>query len=219
MVFAMPRSRLGRAHSPGIFARVVTRLRGREQMLVRGDANAPILLLSYPRGRQSAAEEISDAYAHTLSSLPEATLTPYRGTLGRLPAMVVVLLRDRNPCGCLGHHHPPGAESRLTRRLKADLGSDVGEIDLAWEAIREWRPQPLSSLAVEGIDGAMEGLHFHSAVLAVLLHELDHLAFPAKAERDVRSLSNEFYSSVMEVLVERESGGPYGMSAERRRSA
>ncbi len=208
-----------RAHSPGIFARALARLRGRDQLLVRGGVDRPILLLSYPRGHHAVAEEISDVYAHTLASLSEATLNPYRETLKRLPAMVVVLLRPRNPCDCLGHHHPPGAESRLTRRLKADLGSDVGEIDLAWQGIREWRPQPLSSLAVEGIGEGMAELHFQSAVLAVLLHELDHLAFPEKAERDVRSLSNEFYSSVMEVLVEREGGAPYGMTGGRRRSA
>ena len=35
---------------------------------------------------------------------------------------------------------PPGTESRLARRLMADTGRRVGEIDLAVEAIRSWEP-------------------------------------------------------------------------------
>jgi hypothetical protein len=168
--------------------------------------------VSFPTGYQSIAEEIDSAYAHLLPSLPEDIRSRYDAVLRRLPAVVVVLLRDRNPCGCLGHHHIRGTESRLTRRLRGDLGDAVGEVDLAWEAIREWQPMPLSSMAMDGLNGKLDGLHFEAALLSVLLHEMEHLAFPEHAEKQVRTSSNEFYSAVMEELVRQEGGPEYGMS-------
>jgi hypothetical protein len=194
-----------------MWARLMERVRGREQRLVRGGVPGPLLLLSFPRA-EAAALEVEAAYAHLLPSLPPEIRSRYEHVLRRMPAVVVVLLRPRNPCGCLGHHHVKGAESRLTRRLRADLGDSVGEVDLAWEAIREWQPLPLSAMAAEASGEQLEHLHFGAALLAVLLHEMEHLAFPDKAEREVRTTSNEFYSVVMEELV-RQGGGPsYGMS-------
>jgi hypothetical protein len=203
--------RVARVHMPGMLARLRERVRGREQRLVRGVVSGPLLLLSFPRG-EAAAQEVEAAYARLLPSLPREIRSRYEEVLGRMPALVVVLLRPRNPCGCLGHHHVKGAESRLTRRLRSDLGDSVGEVDLAWEAIRDWQPLPLSAMAAEASGEPLQRLHFGAALLAVLLHEMEHLAFPDKAEREVRASSNEFYSVVMEELV-RQSGGPgYGMS-------
>jgi len=199
-------------HLPGLFHRLLERIRGWEQRLVRGSGEHPLLLLSYPRGKEEAAREVEIAYTHTLPALGAETVAPYAKVLAALPVMVVVLLRPVNPCGCLGHHHPAGIESRLTRRLAAELGSNVGEIDLAYEAIRDWRPQPLSSLAAGDLGESLEALHFQAALLAVLLHELEHLAFPEKKERAIRGASNEFYSEVMRELVAREGGTGYGMA-------
>ncbi len=200
-------------HTPGLLRRLLERLRGREQKLVRAAGEGPILLLSFPTGAAAVAEEVEAAYIHTLPSVSPATLGPYVRTLGRLPVLVVVLLRPLNPCGCLGHHHPRGAESRLARRLIADLGSPVGEIDLAWEAIRRWQPRPLASLAAVGFEDRLAEVHFSAALLAVLLHELDHVAFPDKPEREIRANSNQFYSALMDDLVLNEYGRRYGMAA------
>lgn len=201
-----------RVHVPGLFKLLVERLRGREQRLVRGSGEGPLLLVSYPSGHRSAAEDVESAYARLLPALPPEIRTRYEAVLQRLPAMVVVLLRPKNPCGCLGHHHVKGAESRLTRRLRADMGDAVGEVDLAWEAIREWQPLPLSSMAAGALGGKLGAIHFEAALLSVLLHELEHLAFPDHAEREVRTSSNDFYSAVMEELVRQEGGPGYGMS-------
>jgi hypothetical protein len=188
-------------------------MRGRQQTLVRAGDVLPLLLISFPRGRSDIAEELEKAYTHTLRGLQEEILAPYTSMLAALPAVVVVLLRAANPCDCLGHHHPPGTESRLTRRLAADLGSRVGEIDLAYDSIRRWSPQPLSSLAAGVEERELAPLHFHAALLAVLLHELQHLAFPEHSERQVRGASNTLYSQMMEQLVLSELGAGYGMSA------
>jgi hypothetical protein len=203
-------------HPPGLLEGLLDRLRGRHQLLVRAGAELPLLLLSYPRGRLEIAQEIEAACLRTLGTLRREIVETYAPVMAGLPALVVVVLRPRNPCGCLGHHHPRGAESRLSRRIESDLGRPVGEIDLAYEAIREWRPQPLSAMAAEGLGARLPSLHFRAAVLAVLLHELEHLAFPERPEQEIRSRSNSFYGSVMEDLVAGESGERYGMAAPPR---
>ncbi len=202
-----------RVHPPGILERLADRIRGREQLLVRGGEDRPLLLVSYPRGNSEIAEEVEAAYAHTLRRMSSEVLGPYEPVFPVLPTLVVVLLRARNPCSCLGHHHPAGTESRQTRRLAADIGRAVAEIDLAYEGIREWQPQPLSSLAVGDLGGRLGALHFQAAVLAVLLHELEHLAFPEHTEHEIRLRSNAFYAAAMEQLVKEETNSGYGMAA------
>jgi len=65
-----------RVHPCGILVRLLERLRGREQLLVRAAGDLPLLLLSYPRGGLPVAREIEAAYAHTLPRLsPESRLT------------------------------------------------------------------------------------------------------------------------------------------------
>lgn len=205
-------------HPPGRIRWLLERLRGREQLLIRPPAGLPLLLVTYPRGRQDVARQLEIAYTHTLPNLPRRILEPYAPALAMLPPIVVVLLRPENPCGCLGHWHPPGTESRVARRLAADLASPVAEIDLAYEAIRRWEPQPLASLAAGEEAGTIADIHFEAALLAVLVHELDHLARPQAREREVRSASNEFYAAIMRELVLGATGRDYGMIAEPRRA-
>ncbi|MFB3779609.1 MAG: hypothetical protein ACE141_18465 [Bryobacteraceae bacterium] len=200
-------------HPPGLIRRLIEQVRGREQRMVRAGDDLPILLLSFPRGKHAAAEALETAWTHLLRALKPETLAPYADVLRALPAMVVVVLRPSNVCGCLGHHHPPGTESRLTRRLQGDLGRAVGEIDLAYESIRAWEPQPLSSLAASGMGGRLAALRFQAALLSVLLHELEHLARGGEGEHTVRTRSNRFYATVMEELVASESGAAYGMAS------
>lgn len=202
-----------RVRPHGLFQRLLERMRGREQLLVRGGPELPLLLLSYPRGSSEAALELQVAYAHTWPRLSPQARAPYRDVLPLLPALVVVLLRPRNVCDCLGHHHPRGTESRLTLRLAAELGSTVGEVDLAYEAIRGWQPQPLSSLAASQLGPRLHELHFQAALLAVLLHECEHLAIPSSSEPETRARSNGFYAQVMQELVAEECGLAYGMAA------
>ena len=212
MRFSKRRARSRVIHPPGLLQRLTEAIRGREQLLVRPIQEFPLLLLTYPRGKQWVAQQIETAYAHTLPALPANLTKPYVDRFRTLPALVVVLLRARNPCGCLGHFHPPGTESRLTRRLSGELGSSVAEIDLAYEEIRNWDPAPISRLAASHMGAALAELRFEAALLAVLLHELHHLAAPEEPEREIRPLSNHFYSSVVQEFVKRESGQDYGMT-------
>jgi hypothetical protein len=190
-----------RVHPPSVVESLIDRLRGREQKLVRATDETPLLLIAYPKDSREAAAAVETAYAHVYDSLSAGVRANYQPMFRFLPALVVVLLRRRNYCGCLGHHHPRGTESRLTKRLAADLGSTVGEIDLTYDNIREWRPQPLSSLALDELGLPEKAYHEQAAVLTVLLHELEHLAFPDNQEREVRLRSNGFYRAAMEELA------------------
>jgi len=201
-----------RVHTPGLLRSLFEHVRGREQMLVRGFGHWPLLLVSFPPGGREAADELRESWLHTLPSLQTPEAEPYHRILSRLPVIVVVLLRSRNVCTCLGHHHPMGTESRLARRLAVDAGCEVGEIDLAWESIRDWQPQPLASLASGVTPNSFARLHFRAALLTVLLlHELEHLAFPDREESSVRNASDEFYTYLLGDLLRQEGAPGFGM--------
>lgn len=202
-------------HLPGLLHRLVEWVRGHDQLLVRGSAQMPLLLLSYPREGLSAARQIELAYNRTWTGLSAQLRGPYEELWPALPAMVIVLLRARNACGCLGHHHPPGTESRLARRLAAELGHPIAEIDLAYQAIRDWQPEPLAWLGVGVAAAEMRPIHFQAGALAVLMHEMEHLAFPGRSEREVRARSRQFYTDAMRELVAAELGGDYGVAWSR----
>lgn len=206
------RCAMRKVHLPSLTQLLAERIRGREQLLVRPGQGLPLLLITYPRGKEEIARQIESAFTHTLPAPAGTALAHYTRTLESLPVMVVVLLRPTNPCGCLGHVHPPGTESRLARRLAADLNSPVAEIDLAYEEIRKWAPRPISALATGNLGGKLPSLHFEAALLAVLLHELEHVAFPDRREAGVRTASNELYLNLMRELVRREGGQEYGIS-------
>ncbi|MCW5978385.1 MAG: hypothetical protein KIT09_09925 [Bryobacteraceae bacterium] len=213
--WARKRARNRVAHPPGLLQRLSERIRGREQLLVRPTSGIPLLLVTYPRGREMVARQLESAYTRTLSTLPRELTEPYASVLEALPPIAVVLLRPRNACTCLGHFHPAGTESRLTLRLAGDLGSPVAEIDLAYESIREWDPNPISSLAAGNLGSRLADLRFEAALLSVLLHELHHLAAPEEAEREIREASNNFYAGVVQEFVKRESGQDYGMHGRK----
>jgi len=193
---------------------LLDRIRGREQLLVRAGEEMPLIVISYPRGNASYAEALQIAVCQTYRHLSDETRRRYSHVLPRLPWLVVAILRPRNACSCLGHHHPPGTEGRIARRLKADTGMRVGELDLAIEAIRQWEPLPLAALAAQPppeLRTELNEFRFHVALLSVFLHELDHLAFPEHDEREVRQRSNEFYSASLREFFSQQLGASYGI--------
>jgi hypothetical protein len=201
-------------HPRNIVWEIIDHIRGREQMLVRSAEELPLIVISYPRGNLAYAESLEYSITRTYKLLSPATRQRYTPVMPHLPSLVVVVLRARNPCSCLGHHHPVGTQSRMGRRLASDTGLPVGEIDLAVEAIREWEPLPLAALAAEPAAGdrrELEQFRFHVALLAVFLHELEHLAFPDHGEQQVRQRSTEFYAASLREFFSEELGVNYGI--------
>ena len=202
-----------RAHSPGLLRRFYLWLRGAEQVLVRPAADLPLVLISYAAGDQDGVEPFKDSLEETWLTLPETFRSRYRPILEKTPPLIVVLLRRHNICSCLGHHHPPETESRLTRRLRKMSGIRTGELDLAFDAIRQWEPLPLSRLALppEAASDEMARFQWQLALLSVFLHELHHLVRSRDPEPVVRERSQSFYVDALSHFVAEQFGVEYGL--------
>jgi hypothetical protein len=210
-----------RIHPQGLLRLIFRWLRGTEQILVRPAAELPLVLISYGKGDAEGMKHLKESLEGTWRTLPETYRKRYADVLAKVPAFVVVLLRRRNVCTCLGHHHPPGSESRLTKRLRSMSGVTTGEIDLAYEAIREWEPQPLSFPALQSAADTEEFLSFQwqLALLAVFLHELHHLVGPSVPENEVRGQSQRFYEDVLSNFVSSRFGMQHGLRYAEESSA
>ncbi|MBI3896653.1 MAG: hypothetical protein HY313_12055 [Acidobacteria bacterium] len=201
------------AHSPGLLREFYQWMRGGEQVLVRPAADLPLVLISYPKGDGIGADHFRESLEETWLTLAEPFRQRYRPILQSAPPLIVVLLRRQNICSCLGHHHPPGTESRLTRRLRDLSGVRTGELDLAYEAIRQWEPLPLSHLALppEADTEEFNSFQWQLALLSVFLHEVHHLVSPQESEQTVRGKSQKFYTDVLAHFVAESYGVEYGL--------
>lgn len=213
---------LSNSHKPGMLHRqngllwhLYRWLRGSEQVMVRPIAELPLVLISYVRSDRNGMEQFRAAIEELWPRLPERYRLRYSDLLKETPSFVVVLLRRKNICTCLGHHHPEGTQSRLTRRLRGLSGVRTGELDLAYEAIREWEPQPLSHLAlpIEPDHPELTDFQYQLALLTVFLHELHHLVAPKESEFAVRSKSQKFYDDLLAHFISERFGVQYGLRA------
>lgn len=210
-----------RVRPKGLLAEFAERLIGRGQVLLSTGDRYPLILAVYPRGRAWFADSLRSALLYTLPALPQTLRAGYDEAFDRLPSLVVADLRRRNLCACLGHHHPPPSDGPIARRLAVETGGRVGEIDLAVEAIREWAPLPLSNLAAEQFVPPADSesklvygrIRFHAALLSVLLHELEHVAFPDRDEGSIRRRSDDFYQDALGYLLAEEFGASFGIGA------
>lgn len=201
-----------RVRMPGFFSRMVGAVCGRAQHLITAGPSLPLVLATYPRQKSWLALELSNSLRITFPALTEDVKQGYRDALARVPSVIVAELRLANVCNCLGHHHPEVIHSSLTRSLKADTGGSIGEIDLAVGSIREWNPLPLAGLAAAGNESlrdSFEEVRFHAALLAVFLHELEHVAYPERPEDEIRQRSNRFFVDAVGELA----GIQFGLAA------
>jgi len=205
-----------RTHSPGLLWSLYRWLRGSEQLLLRPTAELPLVLITYGRGDTDGVERFREALEEIWPALPDSFRERYTAILKHAPPLIVVQLRARNICTCLGHHHPPGTESRITRRFRNLSGVATGEIDLAFEAIRDWEPLPLSHLALpaEADTQEMRLFQWRLALLSVFLHEIHHLVRPREPEHEVRQKSQTFYVDALAHFVSERFGVEYGLRGE-----
>jgi len=187
---------------------------GRAQRLITAGPSLPLVLATYPRQNSWLAVELSSVLRFTFPALTEEVKRSYRDALARVPTVIVAELRLANVCSCLGHHHPEVTHSLLTKSLQADTGGTVGEIDLAVGSIREWNPLPLAGLAAacnESSRDSFEEARFHAALLAVFLHELEHVAYPERPEAEIRRRSNRFFVDAVGELL----GVQFGLAPDK----
>lgn len=189
-------------------------IRGIEVRVFESVGALPILVVRHPRTRRGAeaAESLRTAWVQLLTVMEPDPLQVYKDVLSALPPMVVVRFEERNPGGVLGHACPGGLESAATKKLRAETGLPVGEVDLAYTQIAEWQPRPLASMASDAAVMADGDLQYRVALLSVLFHELEHLAFPDREEREVRRRSDAFYEAALQAGARR-AGSHYGLGA------
>ena len=208
------RSQRGRVRTPGLLSHMVGVICGRAQRLIAAGPSLPLVLATYPRQNSWLAAELSNSLRFTFPALTGAAKQGYGDALARVPSVIVAELRLANACSCLGHHHPEVTHGPLTKSLQADTGGAIGEIDLAVGSIREWNPLPLAGLAAacdESLRDSFEEVRFHAALLAVFLHELEHVAYPERPEEEIRHRSNRFFVDAVEELL----GVQFALASDR----
>jgi hypothetical protein len=169
----------------------------------------PLLVLAHPSGAAPFARLLARSVEEDWSQVPAGARALYGGVLEGVPGLVVVQLVRKNVCGCLGHRHVLVTEEPFAVPHDAFGGVPVGEVDIAYERVRNWQPLPLSDTALDTrfLVGTrldeFRSLQFRLRLLSVLLHEMHHLVSPQAPESEVRGRSISFYRDALADYVER----------------
>ena len=154
------------------------------------------------------AEQIAHAVEHDWAETPAHCREAYEEILEQAPGLIVVQLRRKNVCGCLGHRHVMVKEAPFSEPHDAFGDAAVGEMDIAFDRVESWLAQPLMDTALDTqfIAGSRRK-EFHDQqlrfrLLSILLHETHHMVAPQATEEVVRERSLTFYREALGNYVE-----------------
>jgi hypothetical protein len=154
------------------------------------------------------AEQIGHAIEHDWAETPMQCREAYEEILAHAPGLIVVQLRRKNVCGCLGHRHVMVKEAPFSEPHDAFGDAAVGEMDIAFDRVESWLAQPLMDTALDTqfIAGSRRK-EFHNQqlrfrLLSILLHETHHMVAPQAPESVVRERSLTFYRDALANYVE-----------------
>lgn len=173
-----------------------------------GDRTGPLAVVAHLRRDASVARQIALALEQDWPACPQSCREAYDEILFRAPGLVIIQLRRKNRCGCLGHRHEYVRERPFAEGHDALGGVAAGEVDIAYQSIKPWLALPLSDTAldVKFLEGSrIEEFHkkrFRLKVLSVLLHETHHLVAPHEPEDLIRQRSLAFYHDSIASYVE-----------------
>ncbi|MGH9398228.1 MAG: hypothetical protein ACRD18_15425 [Terriglobia bacterium] len=182
---------------------------GRRYLLTRyGDRSSPVVVIAHSHRDARAARQISLSVEQDWLDAPQHCREAYDEILFRAPGLIVIQLRQKNLCGCLGHRHayikePPFAESHDAFGSVA-----IGEMDVAYKSVEPWPALPLSDTAMDTkfLEGSrLEEFHkkqFRLKILSIILHETHHLVAPQEPEQRIRERSLAFYHDSLASYVE-----------------
>ena len=165
-------------------------------------------MVAYSFRDASRAAQLAVAVEQDWFLAPAVSRTAYEEILSRAPGLVIVQLRRKNVCGCLGHRHVLVSEAPFVEAHEGFRGAGIGEMDIAYDRIATWTALPISDGALDARFAAGSRLQeFHAEqfrlrVLSVLLHEINHLVFPKEPESSVRERSLAFYRESLAHYVE-----------------
>ncbi len=196
-------------HSRRRWVRWRERLAGRQYLPARlGDRCSPLYLVAHHLRDAGAARQLSLAIEQDWMGVPKPCRDAYDRTLSQAPTLMVVQLRRRNACGCLGHRHSVVKEAPFAEPHDALGGVEIGEMDLAYKPVETWRALPLSDTAMDAkfSEGSrLEEFHkvqFRLKLLSIILHETNHLVSPQEPEIAIRQRSVSFYHDALAAYVE-----------------
>ncbi len=182
---------------------------GRRYGLARfGARGKPIVIVAHSFRDAARARQIAIAIEQDWATVPGGCREAYEEILLKAPGLVVVQLRRKNICGCLGHRHMVVKEAPFAEPHEAFGGAGVGEMDIAYERVQTWQALPLTDTALDTkfLEGSrLEEFHAEQVrlkLLSVLLHEINHLVFPQEREASVRERSLAFYRESLASYVE-----------------
>lgn len=182
---------------------------GRRYLLTRyGDRSRPLLVIAHSFRDARAARQISLSVEQDWLETPANCREAYDETLFRAPGLIVVQLRKKNLCGCLGHRHGFVKEPPFAEMHDAFGSVAVGEMDVAYKSVEPWPALPLSDTAMDTkfLEGTrLDDFHkkrFRLKILSIILHETHHLVSPREPEEKIRERSLAFYHDSVTSYVE-----------------
>jgi hypothetical protein len=184
-------------------------LSGRRYRIARfHDRPLPLVIIAHWFRDASMARQVARAIDQDWAAVPESCRDAYDEILLHAPELIVVQLRRKNVCRCLGHRHPAVREAPFAEHHEAFGGARVGEMDIAYQRVQNWAGLPLSDTAldVKFLEGPrLEEFHakqFRLRLLSILLHEANHLATSNEPEPAVLTRSLSFYRESLAAYVE-----------------
>ena len=125
-------------------------LSGRRYLTTRFlDRTAPLVVVAHSFQDASRAAQLALAIEQDWFLAPAASREAYEEILCRAPGLVIVQLRRKNLCGCLGHRHMLVSELPFVVAHEAFRGAGTGEMDIAYDRIGTWAALPISDGALD----------------------------------------------------------------------
>jgi hypothetical protein len=184
-------------------------LAGRRYRLARfQDRPTPLVVIAHSFRDASTSRQVALAVEQDWPGVPQRCREAYDEILFGAPGILVIQLRRRNLCGCLGHRHVIVREGPFAEPHEAFGGADIGEIDVAWRRVETWRALPLADTAFDTkfLEGTRQeefrAQQFRLKTLSVVLHEINHLVSVHEPENLVRERSLSFYRDAMANYME-----------------
>jgi len=186
---------------------------GRRYLVARfEDCSGPIVIVAHSFRDAGVAGQIARAIREDWKLVPGRCRESYHEILSKAPDLVIVQLRRKNLCGCLGHRHVVVREAPFREPHEALGGGSVGEMDIAYQRVATWPALPLSDTALDAkfLEGSRQAEfraeQFRLKLLSILLHETTHLVLPEESEPSVREKSLAFYHDALASYVENSIG-------------
>ncbi|MBI4166149.1 MAG: hypothetical protein HY508_10500 [Acidobacteria bacterium] len=184
-------------------------LKGRRYRITSfSERPSPLVVIAHSFRDDTMARLFTLVIERDWAGAPRPCREAYDQILFRAPELIVVQLRRKNLCRCLGHRHPVVREEPFAEYHEVFGGARVGEMDIAWQTVRAWQGLPLSDLALDTkfLEGSrleeFRAMQFRLRLLSVFLHETNHLAASSEPETAVLSRSLGFYRDSLAAYVE-----------------